>query len=278
MLPDYRREAWLNTAVSGIRFYGDRRQVRQELEEHMEDKEADLRRIFPNIPETEARERALASMGDPEEVKRELAKVHRPWLGWLWTASKGALVVLWLLFLISGLGNHAGGVERSFWGRMSGRAMYHRIYGGEKARLGGYTFQIIGAAYVDRPEEYSAEDSLQLTLRVSSPRFWARVDENTVLDGLTASGPDGIRRPMDEVTRVERTDTEHNSSYWITSTWSTSILSGGYFCRWGLGWKDFSLYIPAESWTPGERMTLEFTCELGEFTLSAPVTERVAVP
>lgn len=272
------KDRWLDTAVSGIRFGPDRRQVRRELAAHLEDKEAGLRRSFPDIPEAEAQERALSAMGDAEALKQELAKIHRPWLAWLWTVSRWTLAALWIMFLLVGMGNRDGGVEHSIWGRMSGRAMYHRIWDGEKAKLGGYTFRIIGVAYVDRPQEYGAEDSLQLTLRVSSPRFWARIDEDTVLTGLTAVDPRGGRHEMDRCIVVGRTDTEHNSSYWLTSTWDTRILSGGDFCRWGLGWKDFSLYVPAEDWTPGERMTLEFTCELGDFVLSAPVTERVVVP
>ena len=42
MLPDYRKDRWLDTATSGIRFYVDRARVRKELEAHMEDKLADL--------------------------------------------------------------------------------------------------------------------------------------------------------------------------------------------------------------------------------------------
>ena len=71
---------WLDTAVSGIRFGLDRKEVRAELEGHIEDKMADLRRVFPDIPPDEARDRALSSMGNPEELKEELARVHRPWL------------------------------------------------------------------------------------------------------------------------------------------------------------------------------------------------------
>ena len=75
------RTSWLDTAVSGIRFGPDRKAVRAELEGHIEDKTADLQRIFPGIPEEEARERALSGMGDPEELKISLAKVHRPRAG-----------------------------------------------------------------------------------------------------------------------------------------------------------------------------------------------------
>ena len=45
---------WLDIAVSGIRFGPDRAAVRKELDGHIEDRMADLRRIFPNIPQEEA--------------------------------------------------------------------------------------------------------------------------------------------------------------------------------------------------------------------------------
>ena len=44
------RTSWLDTAVSGIRFGPDRKAVRAELEGHIEDKTADLQRIFHGIP------------------------------------------------------------------------------------------------------------------------------------------------------------------------------------------------------------------------------------
>lgn len=58
-------DRWLDQAVSGIRFGPDRAAVRAELEAHMEDKAADLQRIFPGISREEAEERALSEMGDP---------------------------------------------------------------------------------------------------------------------------------------------------------------------------------------------------------------------
>ena len=75
--------AWLHTAVAGIRFKPDREAVEAELREHIEDKTADLMRIFPDMTEEEARERALSQMGDPVEIGKELAKIHKPWLGYL---------------------------------------------------------------------------------------------------------------------------------------------------------------------------------------------------
>ena len=86
-----RRERWLDTAVGGIRFKPDRKAVRAELGAHLEDKAADLQRIFPELTAEEARGRALEQMGDAAEIGRELAKIHRPWLGWLWRASRWAV-------------------------------------------------------------------------------------------------------------------------------------------------------------------------------------------
>lgn len=91
---------WLDTATRNIRFKPDRAAVRRELAAHLEDKRADLQRIFPDIPPQEAEARALAAMGDPMALGRELAKIHRPWLGYLWVASRVLCVcmilgVLW---------------------------------------------------------------------------------------------------------------------------------------------------------------------------------------
>ena len=94
---------WLDRATAGIRFKPDREEVRAELAAHLEDKALDFQRIFPGLAEAEARERAASYMGDPEEIGKELAKVHRPWLGYLWRASKVLIVLLVLWHLWCGM-------------------------------------------------------------------------------------------------------------------------------------------------------------------------------
>ena len=81
-------EQWLDRATAGIRFTPDREEVRAELSAHLEDKALDFQRIFPGLTEEEAQERAAAEMGDPVEIGKELAKIHKPWLGYLWRASQ----------------------------------------------------------------------------------------------------------------------------------------------------------------------------------------------
>lgn len=90
----YSRIGWLTAATKGIRFGPDREAVMQELRDHLEDKTADLMRIFPDMAGWEAEDMALSRMGDPEEIGMELAKIHRPWLGYLWQASGIILKVL----------------------------------------------------------------------------------------------------------------------------------------------------------------------------------------
>ena len=100
---------WLRTAVAGIRFKPDREAVEAELREHIEDKTAALMRIFPDMTQEEAEDRALSGMGDPEEIGKELAKIHKPWLGWLWVASRWLLGALLLLLAAALCGSLARG-------------------------------------------------------------------------------------------------------------------------------------------------------------------------
>ncbi|MGI5962247.1 MAG: permease prefix domain 1-containing protein [Lawsonibacter sp.] len=93
-------QSWLDTATKSIRFAPDRRAVRTELENHLEDKVEDLGRIFSDLTMEDAQNRAIGEMGDAAELGRKLAKLHRPWWGWLWTASK-VLAVLSFLWLAS---------------------------------------------------------------------------------------------------------------------------------------------------------------------------------
>lgn len=85
---------WLYKATREIRFKLDREEVEEELRQHLEDKRDDLRRIFPDIPADEAERRVLSDMGDPEEIGKALAKIHRPWWGYLWRASRVILAAL----------------------------------------------------------------------------------------------------------------------------------------------------------------------------------------
>lgn len=178
--------SWLSIATSGIRFWPDREAVRRELTEHIEDKTADLMRIFPDIPEEEAGERALAAMGDAWELKQELARVHRPWLGYLWRCTQVLVWGLLALSLIAALASGGLLKDQAYrWkeaqqSRAVGRALYEDgvpDWEGERlavlqvdgeARLGRAVISVSRAARWREPEG----DCLYLRLRITWDRPW----------------------------------------------------------------------------------------------------------
>ena len=91
-------EHWLEAATSGIRFKPDREAVKEELRGHFEDKVADLQRFYHISPE-EAEGMALERMGDAKKIGAELAKIYKPWLGYLWRLSQAMAVLMALLAL-----------------------------------------------------------------------------------------------------------------------------------------------------------------------------------
>ena len=248
-------DSWLDIAVSGIRFGPDRRAVRAELAGHMEDKIADLRRIFPDIPEEEARDRALSSMGDPEELKRALAKIHRPWLGWLWQFSRGLMwgTLVVFLFICVSKNDYYQSAGFPLWMDWTAHFAAPADRSPERAEVGGYTFRIVEGVYLEDRDEYL------LTLRASSPRFWERLDEGALNDGLTAVKPDGTRWPMGQ--ELE-----------------TGAVTAVRLARWGPFSREFSVYVPAEEWSGEDWVTLELEAPQGGFVLSALVTESVVEP
>lgn len=123
------RTAWLDTATRGIRFGPDRAAVRAELEAHLEDKTADLERIFPDLSRGEAERLAVERMGDPEQIGKELARLHKPWLGWIWVACRWVLILA-AVVLLSGGAIDRGYEAISAWSdSLDGRAIAEVLYG-----------------------------------------------------------------------------------------------------------------------------------------------------
>lgn len=93
---------WCDRVCDWIRFFPDHKAVRRELEAHMEEHYQTF--LADGLDEQEAEDRALACMGNADEVGRELDQVHSPMLGLLWLMSKGAVILLLaaVVVLVSG--------------------------------------------------------------------------------------------------------------------------------------------------------------------------------
>lgn len=88
---------WLDEATSKIVFGPDREIVRRELEGHLLDRQE--RYLAQGMDEAAAEEAAVADMGDPSEIAEELGRIHRPWWGWIWQASR-VLIRFALVFFV----------------------------------------------------------------------------------------------------------------------------------------------------------------------------------
>ena len=169
-------EGWLDAATKAIRFGPDRKAVRAELTAHLEDKALDFQRIFPGLTEDEAKERAAAEMGDPAEIGRELAKVHKPWLGYFWRVSQLLLaaVVIGLAVLLSDLPSYVlwpGGESIPFQMSVQAEGLSRRplaCWGEQTA--GAYTFRLREAELWTAPDGQA--QAVYLVLEAESPRPW----------------------------------------------------------------------------------------------------------
>ena len=92
-------QIWCGNVVSYVRFQPDHAAIRKELLDHLEDNCADFQRI--GYDEETARERALEAMGSAEEVGKAMDKAHKPWLGWLWQATRGMILVLLIAIVVA---------------------------------------------------------------------------------------------------------------------------------------------------------------------------------
>lgn len=97
-------QIWVDAVCEQVRFWPDRKGIEKELRIHYEDHVNDLLRLGRDPALAE--ERALAAMGNAQEVGRALDRVHKPWLGWLWEVSR--MLVLVLALLLAGKGWERG--------------------------------------------------------------------------------------------------------------------------------------------------------------------------
>ena len=170
---------WLDTATRRIRFGPDRRAVRAELEAHLEDKALDLQRLFPSLSPAQAWAQAAADMGDAEEIGRDLARIHRPGLGYAWRISQLALLLTLAALAVRLLGV---GWDYLQWRRAEvAQAPSEGIpfVCAEPLRIGPYTLRAQGTWRPENPKGGAiwweeGYGTLFVTWQADTPLLWER--------------------------------------------------------------------------------------------------------
>ncbi len=187
-------EYWLRDAVKYIKFPPDRRRVQQELYEHMISRNLDF--LAKGATEEEADKLVCQAMGDPEEVGKALAEVHKPFWGYFLRALRilTAVVLVLLAVHVIRMHDYYSGSRLSYYRGVRGRYeayMAQWIPQSSADRCGDYRFRLLraGTANVGEGEYISEGGQLVLELRASArdpalgtPRLEAR--ELTVEDSL----------------------------------------------------------------------------------------------
>ena len=94
-------DAFCNQVCAFVRFWPDHAAITAELTAHLEDHRDVLLERNPALSQAEAERQAVAAMGDPETMGRELDKSHSPLPGWfqiLFRVSVRTALILLLVF------------------------------------------------------------------------------------------------------------------------------------------------------------------------------------
>ena len=199
---------WLDTATSKIRFTPDRKAVRRELQDHLEDRmEAGKAQ---GLSPYEAEAAATAAMGDPVALAEELGRIHSPWWGRLWRLSQWALAIVLLATVFSAVPRlreylqyqmydppfpfsaEEGSYTREYYADYTKEIRVPKVWDIDgSVELGHYRFTVSGAWV----EEWtvSGEDpypvrQLVITLRADTWRFWEPLSDSQfmILDNMAA--------------------------------------------------------------------------------------------
>jgi hypothetical protein len=199
---------WCDTVTRQVRFRPDRGAIQWELTAHYQDHVRDLERVGYDWKLAE--QRALAAMGDPEEIGRALDRVHKPWLGWLWMASRAvlALTVMACLLSLPGTGSFfhmmkntlfppedPGGYQAiagsySALNEQEGVTVWRSMgtLEAQSADLPGYTLSLLEGQWWQYHDTFYRGECL---LRLEPEHLWYDLPED-VLDDLVLTGSGGV--------------------------------------------------------------------------------------
>lgn len=199
---------WCDTVTRQVRFRPDRGAIQRELAAHYQDHVRDLERVGYDWKLAE--QRALAAMGDPEEIGRALDRVHKPWLGWLWLASRTVLILTVMACLLSlpGTGSFFHMVKNTLFppedpgGYQAIAGSYSALNEQEgvtvwrsmgtleaqSAELPGYTLSLLEGQWWQYHDTFYRGECL---LRLEPEHLWYDLPED-VLDDLVLTGSGGV--------------------------------------------------------------------------------------
>lgn len=259
---EYHVGSWLRAATQGIRFDPDRRAVEEELRAHIQDKTDDLMRIFPGIGVDEAKSLALDQMGDPEELGAELARIHKPWWGWLWVASKWALGLS--LALVVALAAWRG-LQAEYWADqfegynvanpyfqdrddwdgtydVRARAEHIAYPEGVELKLGDCSLTLVRAAWCPDGEEEQTglgweetDGYLALTFQAEVP--WAPAKDSLAVLGKHWTAADSMGHTYEDEYQVSQENKVTPDGRMVSSSRNAGSYGHGPF------WTDLELYL-----------------------------------
>lgn len=170
--------------------------MEQELLEHMEDHFDAL--VQEGLTAQEAERQTLAAMGDADETGAALAKVHKPYLGWLYVAAKWLVALSAVLLLMvscsTGMDFSGYGFPEPFQGLATESDETHRreityLYPNCTDKCNGYTFSLPVVTHrrdtwVEKQENMpQTYEAVYFVLEAAHPLPWA-------------GSPDGLRESI----------------------------------------------------------------------------------
>lgn len=199
---------WCGQVTDQVRFKPDRAAIAKELTAHYEDHVRDLERL--DYPQKLAEQRALDAMGDPELIGKALNRVHQPWLGWLWLASRVVLILTLITAFVSlpGTGGFFHMVGNTVFppedpgayqleisryealNEQKGNSIWHAMgtLEAQSVKIPGYTLSLVKGAWWQYSDQFYRGVCL---LRVEPDHLWYGMPDD-VLDDLVMRGSTGV--------------------------------------------------------------------------------------
>ena len=88
---------YLDSMLKHVKFTPDRKKIRQEFGEHMEDMFDDY--ISCGMSENDAKYSVLENIGEAKDIGRLMNKAHNAVIGWIWQGLKAVLVITVIICL-----------------------------------------------------------------------------------------------------------------------------------------------------------------------------------